>query len=188
VKIYRDGDADFPTYCGTGLEDYVGSAYGLGRHYGQYSGAPINIPPPPSDADSAMAVNPTFVSFYRWHLPDPIMFSYDLRVTIQQIGGGPDFKKGQEAKFEEFKMNHIAAGPGWMNLGGDSLGFALLERSDDYCATAFIYCRQPQPVARYKTDMAVREIGLLPVEEKTKITMSVEEEERMAIKFKEQWR
>jgi hypothetical protein len=31
VKIYRDGDEALPTYCGTGLEDYVGSAWGMGR-------------------------------------------------------------------------------------------------------------------------------------------------------------
>jgi len=26
VKIYRDGDDALPTYCGTGLEDYGGTA------------------------------------------------------------------------------------------------------------------------------------------------------------------
>ena len=38
VKVYRDGDAEFPTICGTGLEDYVGSAWGLGSHH-EYYGA-----------------------------------------------------------------------------------------------------------------------------------------------------
>ena len=32
VKVYRDGDDDLPTICGTGLEDYVGSAWGMGAH------------------------------------------------------------------------------------------------------------------------------------------------------------
>lgn len=27
VKVYRDGDDALPTICGTGLEDYVGSAW-----------------------------------------------------------------------------------------------------------------------------------------------------------------
>ena len=31
VKIYRDGDDALPTYCGTGLEDYVGTAWGMGQ-------------------------------------------------------------------------------------------------------------------------------------------------------------
>ena len=41
VKIFRDGDADLPTICGTGLEDYVGSAWGMGPHYAHWAGAPL---------------------------------------------------------------------------------------------------------------------------------------------------
>ncbi len=37
VKVYRDGDTELPTICGTGLEDYVGSAWGLGRFHSAYS-------------------------------------------------------------------------------------------------------------------------------------------------------
>jgi hypothetical protein len=32
VKFYRDGDGPLPTICGTGLEDYVGTAWGMGPH------------------------------------------------------------------------------------------------------------------------------------------------------------
>ena len=35
-----------PTICGTGLEDYVGSAWGLGRHTAPYAGVPIDVVPP----------------------------------------------------------------------------------------------------------------------------------------------
>ena len=35
-KVYRDGDTQLPTICGTGLEDYLGSAWGL-------SGAAYNL-------------------------------------------------------------------------------------------------------------------------------------------------
>jgi hypothetical protein len=160
VKIYRDGDREFPTICGTGLEDYVGSAGGLNRHYSQYAGAPIIIPPPPANA---LVPTPDFVSFYRWHIPDPIMFSQDLRVTIQQIGGAT-FKRGEEALFEAFKKKHSPSSFGWTDLGGDLLAVGGYERSDDYCATAFVYCRHPQSVPRYKTDMATRDIGSLPIE------------------------
>src|SRR4029077_13363670 len=37
LKVYRDGDGDNPTICGTGLEDYVGSAWGLGPHAAPYA-------------------------------------------------------------------------------------------------------------------------------------------------------
>ena len=43
--MYRDGDADLPTICGTGLEDYVGSAWGLGRCHSTLSGAPLVVHP-----------------------------------------------------------------------------------------------------------------------------------------------
>ena len=185
VKIFRDGDSEFPTYCGTGLEDYVGSAYGLGRHYGIYSGSPICIPAPQPNgvADSA---GPDFASFYRWHLPDPIMFTDDLRVTIQQIGS-VFFPSGQEAAFEAFKKDHPAAGRGWVtDLGFGIAGFGLVEQSDDYCATAFVYCRQPQPVVRFKTDLAVRDIGVLPIEAKPKL-FSDDMLDQGAIKLKSHW-
>ncbi|MDE0856444.1 MAG: DUF2961 domain-containing protein, partial [Nevskia sp.] len=147
LKIYRDGDTEHPTYCGTGLEDYAGSAYGLGRHFGLYSGSPINIPAPAPDGDA----DPDFVSFYRWHLPDPVMFSDNLRVTIQQIGSA-FFPRGQQAAFEALRRSHADAGRGWItDLGPEVIGFGLYERSDDYCATAFVYCRQPQPVSRFTT-------------------------------------
>ena len=186
LKIYRDGDRESPTICGTGLEDYVGSAYGLGRHYGSYSGAPINILAPSPDADAVSAINPNFVSFYRWHLPDPVMFAEQLRVTIQQIGGSAPFRKGQEIELEAYRANHQVAGPGWVPDAGtdcDSLGFAIMERRDDYCATAFVYCRKPQPVSRFRTDLAVRDIGLLPGEARAKPFMS----EDQLIKLKTYW-
>ena len=31
---------------------------------------------------------PPMRGFYRWHIPDPIRFEKDLRVTLQQIGVG----------------------------------------------------------------------------------------------------
>jgi hypothetical protein len=43
VKVYRDGDTTLPTICGTGLEDYVGSAWGLGAHEGPWQGTPLDV-------------------------------------------------------------------------------------------------------------------------------------------------
>ena len=35
-----------------------------------------------------------------------------------------------------------------------------VERVDDYCATAYVYCQRPQAVPRFETALAVRDIGL----------------------------
>jgi hypothetical protein len=154
VKIYRDGDGDFPTYCGTGLEDYVGCAWGMSSYSTPYGGVPLDRHPE-DPADSSL------ISFYRWHLPDPIMFDEELKVTIQQIGAGADYVVGQEAELEAHLARRPAAGPGLIpehKLTPDSLGFFLDERIDDYCATAYVYCREPQPVPRYSTEVAVADV------------------------------
>src|SRR5688572_20684095 len=129
LKVYRDGDGDAPTVCGTGLEDYVCSAFGLGRHDGPYAGTPLWLSAP--DADQSALSAPDFLSFYRWHIPDPIMFYKDLRVSLQQIGWIPKFESKEE--LERYKATHVD--------GKSSPGLA--ERQDDYCATAFVYCRAP---------------------------------------------
>jgi len=35
---------------------------------------------------------PNYWSLYRWHVPDPIAFEQDLKVTIQALGWGEDRK------------------------------------------------------------------------------------------------
>jgi hypothetical protein len=72
VKVYLDGDTEFPTICGTGSEDYVGLSWGMQQTPFRYHGCSLN--------------QKGFVSMYRWHLPDPIFWKKDVRVTIQQIG------------------------------------------------------------------------------------------------------
>jgi hypothetical protein len=152
VKVYRDGDDALPTICGTGLEDYVGSAWGMGEHCAPYGGAPLVRRP---DATS----NPEFVSFYRWHIADPLMFERDLRVTIQQIGA-MFFAAGQEAELEAYERTHPVAGEGWRRnlLGPGMLAWGIAERVDDYCATAYVYCLEPQPVPRLDVSTALADI------------------------------
>ena len=41
VKFYMDGDEEYPTLCGTGMEDYFGSAWGIGEFNTPYHGAPL---------------------------------------------------------------------------------------------------------------------------------------------------
>ena len=189
LKIYRDGDREFPTYCGTGLEDYVGGGYGLERHWGEYAGSPIQIPPKPVPAPKNWP-GPDYVSFYRWHIPDPIMFESHLKVTLQQIGGSERFGEAERATAEIYQKTHIAAGPGWGMPGvGDMIDSALLERSDDYCATAYVYCSQPQGVARYDTQAAVKNVALTESEIATPPPSSVSDEEweRFLIRTRKYW-
>lgn len=158
VKIYRDGDEDYPTICGTGLEDYVGSAWGLGPHHTPYAGAPLHTRAP------GQRGNPDFVGFYRWHLPDPITFERSLRVTIQQIGFAL-FLDGQEEEFERYARANSAAGHGWQHHPRPGvIAQGIAERVDDYCATAYVYCLEPQPVTPLDIAVALADIGRRPYE------------------------
>jgi hypothetical protein len=152
VKVYRDGDRAFPTICGTGLEDYVGSAWGMGAHSAPYGGAPLVV-------GEHGEVDPDFVGFYRWHLLDPIMFARDLRVTIQQIGA-MFFTVGQEEQLAAYEKTNPVAGAGWSNeIGPDMLAWGIVERVDDFCATAYVYCTDVQPVAPLDLTAALADIG-----------------------------
>jgi len=85
IKFYLDGDADWPTICGTGTEDYFCGAYNFDNdgHYERFA-APYSgmIPYAP---DGLYSANQRF-SLYRWHVADPIRFREDVRVTIQALG------------------------------------------------------------------------------------------------------
>jgi hypothetical protein len=87
LKVYLDGDDDFPTICGTGTEDYFGGAWNFdvpGRGYTEYStpylGMPQVIRP-----DGLYQSQQRF-GLYRWHVLDPIHFASDLRTEIQALG------------------------------------------------------------------------------------------------------
>ena len=97
VKFYIDGDTEYPTICGTGMEDYVGGSWSFAKQengkmveqtystpylgYPYYSRHDELITNPYHNDDC-----PPMRSFYRFHIPDPIFFEEDLRVTVQQIG------------------------------------------------------------------------------------------------------
>lgn len=165
IKIYRDGDSALPTICGTGLEDYVGTAWGMGQHHGAYSGAPLVMPDPGDEKPDNY--KPDLVSFYRWHVPDPIMFSDEIKVTIQQIGFAR-FSAEQDEEMARYKEKHPAAGRGWSTVAGTS--FAIVERRDDYCATAFAYCSEPQPVTRFELASAIADLDEFTYERVRELT------------------
>lgn len=99
MKFYLDGDAEYPTICGTGTEDYFGGSWSFARQSGgrtveqnycmPYIGYPYY-----SRHDGLVHNDyhnddvPPQRGFYRWHIPDPIRFERDCRVTLQQIGVG----------------------------------------------------------------------------------------------------
>jgi hypothetical protein len=92
VKIYMDGDTDFPTIAGTGSEDYVGLSYGIQNTMYTYHGCNLlytsdsTVRALDIQANKEVDMNRQYISMYRWHLPDPIYWKEECRITIQQIG------------------------------------------------------------------------------------------------------
>jgi hypothetical protein len=85
VKFYIDGD-EWPTICGTGLEDYFCGSYDFEVN-GQY----IPFTTPYSGLAQVILPDGAYKSqqrfgMYRWHLADPVRFEKDLRVTVQALG------------------------------------------------------------------------------------------------------
>jgi hypothetical protein len=84
IKVYMDGDKQWPTICGTGSEDYVGLAWGIQQTPFPYNGCSLD--------------QKGFVSMYRWHLPDPIAWRKEARITIQQIA----YKRGLQETSDDW--------------------------------------------------------------------------------------
>ncbi len=85
VKFYLDGDGEYPTICYTGTEDYFGGAWNFGdtTFSTPFLGYPLFHKPAGQIPKHAI---------YRWHVPDPIRFRKNLRVTIQALGHWPNTK------------------------------------------------------------------------------------------------
>src|SRR5271165_2612852 len=88
IKFFIDGDAEFPTICGTGTEDYFCGSYNFDNqetHRYQtfstpYTGLAQVLPP-----DVAYQPGQRF-GLYRWHIADPVRFEKELTVAIQALG------------------------------------------------------------------------------------------------------
>lgn len=86
VKFYIDDDKEFPTICGTGLEDYFGGAWAwdVDNKYITYSTPfmgmhDVQLP-------NGLYQSQHRHSMYRWHVMDPIRFDRTLRVDVQALG------------------------------------------------------------------------------------------------------
>jgi hypothetical protein len=66
------------------------------------------------------------------------------------------FAAGSEDVQRSYEHDHPVAGNGWMQVGSATIG--IVERVDDYCATAFVYALAPQPVPR--VDVATATVDL----------------------------
>jgi hypothetical protein len=142
VKIYLDGDLKYPTINGTGAEDYIGSAWGLGKFINTYQGCTIA-----NDSTGQFC-------FYRWHIPDAIYFNKDIKVAIQQIGGWlkADMKKLYQrgANFKAVTVD----GPRFVRLLDMDKpplltdpdfpeGWVNFYRIDDYSSVSYFYLDKP---------------------------------------------
>ena len=141
VKMYLDGDKEYPTLNGTGTEDYIGSAWGQSKFINRYTGCTIA-----SDLLLQYA-------FYRFHVPDPVYFKTGCMVALQQIGGAPTdsvtaYQKNNAPLivvstdngklYPQYDKNYP------LQLNNNSpKGWTNFYRSDDVCATAYFYLDTP---------------------------------------------
>jgi hypothetical protein len=127
VKIYLDGDREWPTLVGTGTEDYVGTGWVLNQFSNLYQGAPY--------ADRTKMQ----YSLYRYHVPDPVYFRSRIRVTIQQMGimwgsaEDPIYTTGTPV---------YKTGPGHVEMERGSRG--MFERQDAWSSVAYFYLDKPE--------------------------------------------
>ncbi len=79
IKMFLDGDTQFPTICGTGTEDYFGGAWGFDDDYSSPYMGFQQVVKKSGEVGARMTL-------YRFHVQDPVFFKSDLRVTMQAIG------------------------------------------------------------------------------------------------------
>lgn len=129
VKMYIDGDHEWPTLAGTGSEDYAGSSWGIQSQYANfYNGSNLVDP-----AEMRYC-------FYRFHIPDPVYFKDSIRVTIQQIGFSKD--KGTTDPLYRTGAPIYKAGPGLVEKEKGTMG--LFERQDDWSGVGYFYLDKPE--------------------------------------------
>jgi hypothetical protein len=148
VKMYIDGDSDFPSLVGTGTEDYIGTGWGLGVFACRYFGSLV------ADREKGR------YCFYRYHIPDPVFFSSDIEVTIQQMGhtGSHEGRLELARKMKEgvpaipvtitegVKFHLLLEQEGTVDITDIRLpsGPVKYFRSDDVSSTAYFYLDRPE--------------------------------------------
>ena len=121
IKFFIDGDTDdAPSLCGTGTEDYFGGAWGFIHNLDNirprcFSAPYLGYPQAIYESDPKAGQRVPAHGLYRWHLPDPIHFASDLRVTVQALGWYPPAKSYQPL------TDDLAAVAYWYQTGKTAL-------------------------------------------------------------------
>ncbi len=162
-KIWLDGDGEFPTLCGTGTEDWIGTGWELaGPHAGRSQGCHV------ADRERLR------YSFYRWHLDDPVFFAERILVAMQQIGSWKPHCIDAFRRAGQLVLHAGARGgkgpvceegrrePSFVDLdeAARSQPYGLFERRDLWSSCAFFYLDRPEsglppaePVAKRLSDL-----------------------------------
>jgi hypothetical protein len=146
VKVYLDGDTEHPTLCGTGTEDYIGTGWGQGQYASLHQGCPL------ADGERMQ------YGFYRLHLPDPVWFRREARVTIQQIGC---WDPNTSAQMHGTGLA-LTLGDAPVDLAAAvaARGYGLFERRDDWSSCAYFYLDRPENGLPPLPPAAARTAGL----------------------------
>lgn len=175
VKIYLDGDRAWPTLVGTGIADYTGTGWGQRTFVQQHQGC------------LAADVERGRYAFYRFHLPDPIFFRQDVRVTAQQIGGAskaalvPLQEKGARLRLLAADGGTRRAFRPLLDAADEQAETAVADddwctffRQDDWAAVAYFYLDRPANDLPLLAEAATRTADLEGRErEKTAVSETV---------------
>jgi len=87
LKFFIDGDEEYPTICGTGIEDYFGGAWSFEGANGKYEtySSPFLGFHQMIEPDGFARSQQRF-GMYRWHIMDPIRFEEEIKITAQALG------------------------------------------------------------------------------------------------------
>jgi hypothetical protein len=157
IKIYLDGDDVYPTLCGSGTEDYIGTAWEEGVFSNMTQGCLV------ADITKGM------FNFYRLHVPDPVYFHDDIKVQIQVLGGARKDKllklieknlpvkivsRANFPEFEQLLEKSFTLTPvsqdGWYNY----------YREDDFSSVAYFYFDKPCSDLPALPELPVRLAGI----------------------------
>lgn len=133
IKIYLDGDEAYPSLVGTGTEDLVGSAWGLGKFSHLDQGCLL------AEKDGGLW------ALYRYHFPDPVYFHRDIRVTLQQIAGASVKQIRERIAPENYPELTKTRAKFDSSMYSDPREWLNFEAPQDVCATAYWYQTLPSP-------------------------------------------
>jgi hypothetical protein len=162
VKMFVDGDTDYPSLAGTGTEDYIGTGWGQGKFHNDFAGCLYAN----DRKDNGWC-------FYRYHIPDPVFFKTAIKVTLPEMGSN---KKELVAALQAKGVPLIPVtiddqkgypkpiySPGKItDLKDPSLpaGYVMFYRSDDVSSTAYFYLDGPANELPALQSLAIRTFKL----------------------------